>query len=307
MTMDRSPFQTSERQLEETGKGKLRRFALFPGIELSQTCLFSEQIALEHEAFAQVLEINHCRKGRIGWDMRGGTSVYLGPGDLGIHTMDCCAVSSMSLPLGHYEGITIALDLEQLEQEPLPFLQEAGIQIRSLPQKLGLRGKPLALPTTPEIAHVFDPLYDVSPQLQLPYYKLKVLELILFLEELVPEQEKQLGQYHSKQVETIKEIHDLLTADLRQRYTIEELSRRYLINTATLKAVFKAVYSQPIGAYMKEYRLRRAMELLRQGDGSIGEIAEQVGYESQGNFTEAFKAMTRISPTEYRRRYRGTL
>ena len=47
------------------------------------------------------------------------------------------------------------------------------------------------------------------------------------------------------------------------------------------------------------------MELLRQGEGSIAEIAEQVGYESQGNFSEAFKALTHVSPSEYRRRCRG--
>ena len=108
-------------------------------------------------------------------------------------------------------------------------------------------------------------------------------------------------------METIQEIHALLTGDLGRRYTIEELSRRYLINTATLKAVFKAVYSQPIGAYMKEYRLRRAMELLRQGGASIAEIAAQVGYESQGKFTEAFKAYTHQLPTEYRRQNRSTV
>ena len=134
----------------------------------------------------------------------------------------------------------------------------------------------------------------------------EALELLLYLDEFVPERERQLGQYRSSQVDTIKEIHALLTADLRQRHTIEELSRAYLINTATLKSVFKAVYSQPIGAYMKEYRLRRAMELLRESDESIAEIAAQVGYECQGNFTEAFKALTQMSPTEYRRKQRSS-
>ena len=76
---------------------------------------------------------------------------------------------------------------------------------------------------------------------------MKALELLLYLDEFVPERERQLGQYRSSQVDTIKEIHALLTADLRQRHTIEELSRAYLINTATLKSVFKAVYSQPSG------------------------------------------------------------
>ena len=263
--MGKSPFQTPEQLLEQSGKGRLRHFELFPGIEISQTRFLSEQISLEHESLADVLEINHCHKGRIGWDMQGGMSVYLGPGDLDIHTMDCCAVSTISLPLGYYEGITVALDLERLVREPIPFLQEAGVSINTLLHKLCPDRKPLALPASIGTSHIFDPLYSITERLRVPYCRIKVLELLLFLEELVPEQEKTLGQYYSKQVESIKEIHCLLTRNLQRHYTIEELSRKYLLNTATLKSVFKAVYSQPIGGYMKEYRLRRAMELLRQG------------------------------------------
>lgn len=303
--MNKSPFQTPGQLLEQSGKGKLRHFELFPGIELSQTCFLSEQISLEHEPFEGILEINHCHRGRIGWDMRDGMSVYLGPGDLDIHTMDCCAVSTISLPLGYYEGITVALDLEHLDRDPIPFLQETGVSVYTLLHKLCPGRKPLSLPASVEISRIFDPLYNVTERLWLPYCKLKVLELLLFLEGLIPAQEKTLGQYYSKQVETIKEIHRLLTNNLQRRYTIEELSRKYLINTSTLKSIFKAVYSQPIGAYMKEYRLRRAMELLQKSDASIAEIAEQIGYESQGNFTEAFKSLTHISPTEYRKKYRN--
>lgn len=302
--MDKSPFQTQEQLLEQSGKGKLRHFELFPGVELSHTSFFSEQITLEHEPLSGVLEINHCRKGRIGWDMRGGVSVYLGPGDMDMHTMDCCAVSTISLPLGYYEGVTVALNLERLTQKPLPFFKESGIDAHALLHKLCPDGRPLALAASTEISHIFEPLYSVSERLRLSYCKVKVLELILFLEELVPEQKKKFGQYYSKQIEIIKEIHYLLTSNLQRHYTIEELSRKYLLNTATLKSVFKAVYSQPIGDYMKEYRLRHAMELLRQGDGSIAEIAKQVGYERQGNFTEAFKTLAHTTPSEYRRRYR---
>lgn len=302
--MDRSPFQTSKLRLEESGAGTLQYFNLFPGIELSRTHLSSEHILLEHAPLSGILEVNYCHKGRIGWGMAEGTTVYLGPGDLEIHTMDLCAVSAISLPLRYYEGITVTLDLDDLERHPLPFLQESGICGHELRQKLCPNGVPLALPASPAISHIFDPLYHVSDRLWLPCCKLKVLELLLFLENLVPDQEKQVGRYYSGQVETIKEIHRLLTSDLRARYTIDELSRKYLINSAALKSGFKAVYSQPIGSYMKEYRLRRAMELLRQEEISIAEIAEQVGYESQGNFAEAFKSFAHISPSEYRKAYR---
>lgn len=304
--MDRGPFQMPEQRLEQSGEEQMSRFAVFPGIELFQISFSAVQGSLEHEAFSSTLEINHCRRGQIGWDMQDGRTLCLGSGDLELHTAGCRMGGGIRLPLGYYEGISIALDLERLEREPLSFLEEAGIRLSAVLERLSLQERPLLLPDFPEIAHIFEPLYSVSERLRIPCYRLKVLELLLFLEQLAsePGQKKGLDRYESSQVERIKEIHDLLTEDLRRRYTIEELSRKYLINTATLKSVFKAVYGQPIGAYMKEYRLRRGMELLRQGDASIAEIAKQVGYESQGNFAEAFKAMTHISPTEYRRQYR---
>nr|WP_287226964.1 hypothetical protein [Oscillibacter sp.] len=53
---------------------------------------------------------------------------------------------------------------------------------------------------------------------------------------------RELTRYGSQQTSRIQEIHALLTEHLDRRYTIEELSHRYLLNTSTLKEVFKAVY-----------------------------------------------------------------
>lgn len=69
-----------------------------------------------------------------------------------------------------------------------------------------------------------------------------------------------MTQYFSEQTELIKEIHQQLTEHLDQRFTIEELSKQYLINTSTLKEVFKTVYGLPIATYMKEYRVHKAMK-----------------------------------------------
>ena len=153
----------------------------------------------------------------------------------------------------------------------------------------------------------------VLKQINLPIYctrftagliRLKLQELLLYLEGL-ESGGRELTRYGSQQTARIQEIHALLTEHLDRRYTIEELSHRYLLNTSTLKEVFKAVYGLPIATYMKEYRVRRAMELLRESGGSIAAIAAAVGYESQGKFTRAFKDVTGQLPTEYRREHRG--
>lgn len=108
----------------------------------------------------------------------------------------------------------------------------------------------------------------------------------------------------SRQEELICTIHDQLTRHLDRRYTIEELSRQYLINTASLKKTFKEVYGLPIAAYMKEYRIQKAMELLEKTDESISVIAAKVGYETQGKFTNAFKDRVQMTPSCYRKQCR---
>ena len=105
----------------------------------------------------------------------------------------------------------------------------------------------------------------------------------------------------AEQVKIIREIHDHLTEHMEQRVTIEELSRRYLINPTTLKTVFKEVYGNSLAAHMKEHRMEKAAALLRETDMSVAEIAGQVGYESQSKFTAAFKEQFGQLPTAYRR------
>ena len=116
---------------------------------------------------------------------------------------------------------------------------------------------------------------------------------------------KELTQYFSQQTELIKKIRQQLTEHLEQRFTIEELSKQYLINTSTLKEVFKAVYGLPIATYMKEYRVHQAMKLLRETDATIADIAAQLGYKTQGKFSKAFKDVVQVLPSEYRKDYQN--
>lgn len=109
----------------------------------------------------------------------------------------------------------------------------------------------------------------------------------------------------SRQEELIRTIRDELVRHLDRRYTIEELSRQYLINTASLKKVFKEVYGLPVAAYMKEVRIQKAMELLENTEESISAIAAKVGYETQGKFTNAFKDRMHMTPSCYRKQCRA--
>ena len=288
-------------QMKEAGRGRVDIYPVFPGVEAAFLTFLASEISFQHDASESVLEIFYCRTGRTGWNMSGGTAVYLGAGDMTVHSAVCCSDSAMMFPLGYSEGISISVDLDCFAVNCPEILREAGADLQKLRMML-CREIPLATPSSPELAGVFDPLYAARPDLRLPWLKLKVQELFLRLESAPPNR-KELTQYFSQQTERIKEIHDLLTEHLNQRFTIEELSRRYLINSSTLKEVFKTVYGLPIATYMKERRIRQAVKLLLETDDTIAAIAKQVGYETQGKFTKAFKDITQMLPSEYRKKH----
>ena len=174
--------------------------------------------------------------------------------------------------------------------------------IIGIPVAAGVFYLPFAWKLNPMI---FSELYSVPDRFQKPYFMLKVQELLLFLCMVNVKQEKQRELYTSPQVEIVRQIHKRLISNLHERLTIEELSKEYHINTATLKDTFKGVYGQPIGTYMKTYRMKQAAALLRQTQATIAEIANQVGYENQSKFATAFRDVFKIAPAEYRKQNSG--
>ena len=55
-----------------------------------------------------------------------------------------------------------------------------------------------------------------------------------------------------------------------------------------------------MGAYLRNYRLNRAMALLRTTKGSIAGIAEEAGFGSPQAFCRTFKNEIGQSPRQYR-------
>lgn len=103
------------------------------------------------------------------------------------------------------------------------------------------------------------------------------------------------------QVLSIHKVHDYLTNHLDERITIEELSRKFLMNPTTLKSLFKETYGDSIASHIKAHRLEHAATLLTETDKSLNEIAKEVGYESQSKFSSAFKEAYGMLPSEYRK------
>lgn len=287
------------RDAECSGRGLVETYAVFDGIELSFFTLCADKISFKHEPMKGVMEINHCHNGRAGLAVNDG-NVYLGAGDLSLNTMDKCADAEMSLPLGYYEGITVCIDLNKLTTNPPDIIKDTGITGELLYDKFCKAKAFTTLTGGAKTDGLFAALYDAPQSMRMPYLKIKTQELLLYLYEMEFAAEQKYP-YPPDQIDTVKKIHELLTQNLDKRYTIEDLSKMFLMNTTTLKAAFKSVYGVSIAAHVKEHRLEKAAFMLCETDESISEIARAVGYESQSKFTSAFREAYKMLPTDYRK------
>ena len=138
------------------------------------------------------------------------------------------------------------------------------------------------------------------------YYKAADKEQIRLLHEIVEQvmaiscPEKDVD-FDVSQEEIIRYVHHYLMEHLSERVTIDELSRKFLMNPTTLKREFKKVYGTTIAAHMRRHRLEQAALLLQTSREEIAAIAQAVGYDSPSRFTTAFREQFGEVPTEFRK------
>ena len=274
---------------------------LYPGIEICYLTFSSDSFSVQHKAMPHIMQINYCNAGQIVWEMKNGNRIYLNPGDFSVHTMKVCTDSVLTFPNNMYQGLSIYIDLSKASETPPDLLKNSNIFETVLLKKFCQDDSPAFLAGNEQTENIFSAFYDQPEMLKLPYQKIKVLELLLYLSKIEFISQNKLAEYQFELTETIRKIHDQLLQHMEQRITIEELSRQYLINPTTLKNVFKSVYGTSIAAHIKEHRMRQAARMLIESNLNIAEIAQAVGYDSQSKFTAAFKTYFKILPKEYRK------
>ena len=220
------------------GLGLMTVYQVFPGIQLIYNDFEATEYEWESILDKDILEINHCREGREGSRLLSGSCLYLGEGDLSIHTMDNCA-SEMSFPLKHYRGISVVINLTTVSKNSPEILMEAGIDILAFRNKFCASGDCFIMRAKDEIEHIFSELYSIPDCLQKPYMKLKVQELLLFLYTVDAAKEKQRERYTSPHVETVCLLSKLHEAKhhVNVRLDMDELD----LTSAESKATYEEI------------------------------------------------------------------
>ena len=285
------------------GIGERTVFQVFPGIDL----IFDDYARTECDCRleagpGELLELRYCHAGRLECRWVCGDYLYLGAGDLCITRMEQ-GQPPMSLPTGRYQGVTVVLDMERLRRGELPVIGAHKPELDRLGEKFCPGHHFFAMRANAHIAHIFSELYgNISEAVREDYYKIKVLELLMFLLMVDPEEERRVERITKGQIDVVKAVRDRLCQDLGRELTIEQLAREFLISPTALKSNFKLVYGSSVKEYLRRVRMDHAALRLRTGSLPVAEIARLLGYASQSKFAAAFKEAYELSPTEYRRK-----
>jgi len=290
----------------ETGEGVITRYEILPGIELFYNDFHMKDGKNENKLpHPEVIEINHCREGRFECVFSNGDCQYVGAGDLSINRLTN-ETTSTTFPLSHYHGISITIDLKEAVktmEKVESVLGRLHVDLYQLAERLCRKDTCFVLRSHNNIEHIFSELYRVSPKMIAHYLKVKVLELLMFLNDIQAGEYQEERRYFSKnQVQVVKKIEKYMVANLQKHYTLQQLSKKFDISLTSMKVCFKCVYGCSIYSYMKSYRMHAATILLRDTFDSITKIAGKMGYDNPSKFSEMFKKEYGELPSEFRKK-----
>lgn len=286
----------------ETGDGTMTVYDIIPGVVLSFNDFHMEHYKSTYIPHRRMIAIDHCREGRMEYAAGNGIIAYTTTGNVKLdlrkqHT------GTFSFPACHYHGLTVAFDLDRAGQSLAEEVKDFPATPEAIVSRFSLGDYPLVLHDVADVEHIFRDFYRVPEKIRIPYFKVKILELLLCLDAMtVPQNTDERPYFYRTQAEKVKAIRQFLTEHVSENFTQEELSRRFDVPMTPMKTCFRSVYGQSIGAWLTGYRMSRAAELLlKEPKKSIAEIAGCSGYDSAAKFTAAFKKHMKLTPSEYRR------
>ena len=107
--------------------------------------------------------------------------------------------------------------------------------------------------------------------------------------------------------ELISQIQFWMKTNLNSELTLNDIAQQFDISQRSFTRRFKRATGINATQYWQKLKIQTAKELLAASNLSIQEIAFQVGYQDQANFTRLFKKTLSITPKAYRAMVRKKL
>lgn len=85
-----------------------------------------------------------------------------------------------------------------------------------------------------------------------------------------------------------------------EKISLEDVAQQLSLSKSECCRFFKKVTGQPMFSYLNIMRINKSMDLLRDTDMSIAEIADVVGFCNQSYYSDCFRKIKGITPKKFR-------
>lgn len=125
------------------------------------------------------------------------------------------------------------------------------------------------------------------------------------LEQIADEEIARLGGSRLSLSAPLNAIFRFIEENYDRPIGLKEAAAAVHMNPSYVSAMFKEQTGLTFSEYLTRYRIQKAKEYLLATGLSVNEISEKVGYLTAKYFIKVFREQERISPGEFRKRWRA--
>lgn len=131
----------------------------------------------------------------------------------------------------------------------------------------------------------------------------KALELACYILFGLSQPESELfgGRFEAEDHRRMKQAMAMIRDNIDAQISVHEIAEAVGMSRHRLQLGFRMIYGDTVGRIRDKLRMELALDLIRDSNLSMIEIALETGYEHAASFTRAFKAAFGISPIQMRK------
>ena len=172
-------------------------------------------------------------------------------------------------------------------------------QCEALPEGINLETSHVySLPHHKQFASIFEEIIEETLSKR-PSYEILSVSLLLYMLSSIQREATETNSSYNSGWRGIAHAVQHMNRYCDQNLTLEDYASMCHMSKYHFLRVFKAVTGETPLDYRSRIRIDNAKVLLKNGNFSVSEIAESLGYSSLAYFSAAFKKATGVSPKEY--------
>lgn len=137
------------------------------------------------------------------------------------------------------------------------------------------------------------------------YDEVKLLGLLylMFYDLLKQHKDNSINKHENNNIQLsyADKAIDFINKNYYKKISIDDIARYIGLNKSYLGNIFKSTFNISIKTYILDLQIKKACQLLKDTNITIGEVSKAVGYDDTFQFSKIFKKYTNYSPKEYRK------